>query len=78
MRAIFTDCSHSYFHKFLVNLQSVKKQNYNYMETSEILYRLDVERLSFLNSLISELYNFDVEGAVYSEDEQKEISALYQ
>lgn len=48
------------------------------METSEILYRSDVERLSFLNSLISELYNFDVEGAVYSEDEQKEISALYQ
>lgn len=47
------------------------------METTEILYQLDAERLSFLNSIISELYNFDVEGVVYSEEEQNEISAFF-
>lgn len=47
------------------------------METTEILYQLDTLRLSFLNSIISELYNFDVEGVVYSEEEQNEISAFF-
>lgn len=48
------------------------------MKTTEFLYQSDAERLSFLNSIITELYNFEVEGVVYSEEEQKEISSSFQ
>ena len=42
------------------------------METSEFQYQLDAERLSYLNNLLSDIYNFELKGGVvYTEQEQK-------
>lgn len=48
------------------------------METSEILYQSDAERLSYLNFILSKLYNFEAKGMVYSEDEQENLSSSYE
>ncbi len=44
------------------------------MEYNEILIKSDAEHLSFLNSIITALYNFEAEGIVYTEDEQIDFS----
>ena len=41
------------------------------MEYSECLIKSDAEHLSFLNSIITALYNFEVEGVVYTEEEEQ-------
>ena len=43
------------------------------MEYSETLIKSDAEHLFFLNSIITALYNFEVEGVVYTEKEQTDI-----
>lgn len=43
------------------------------MEYSEYLIKSDAEHLSFLNSIITAHYNFEVEGMVYTEEEQADI-----
>lgn len=44
------------------------------MEYAELQNKLDAERLSHLNSIISEIYNFELEGGlIYTEQEQKDI-----
>lgn len=45
------------------------------MEYDELKNKLDVERLQYLNSLISELYNVGVKGGmIYTEQEQTGIT----
>ena len=43
------------------------------MEYSECLIKSDAEHLSLLNSIITALYNFEIEGVVYTEKEQTDI-----
>ena len=43
------------------------------MEYSESLIKSDAEHLSFLNSIITALYNFEGEGEVYTEIDQPDI-----
>lgn len=44
------------------------------MKYSEFQNKLDAERLSYLNSIISEIYNFELEGGlIYTEQEQNGI-----
>lgn len=43
------------------------------MEYSESLIKSDAEHLSFPNFIITALYNFEVEGVVYTEKEQTDV-----
>ena len=75
------------FHKIVVYLQSITSATVNqivhcsvqpilnnlFMEYCECLIKSDAEHLSFLNSIITALYNFEVEGIVYTEEEQTDI-----
>ena len=57
------------FHIFFVNLRLVNIKKQRIMETNELQRQLDAENLNFLNYILGNVFDVELQGYVYSEDD---------
>ena len=57
------------FHTFFVLLYLQKLKKIKDMKTSELQSQLDGENLNFLNYILAKMFNVELQGYVYSEED---------